>query len=116
MSSSRPLTTPDQEKIPLESEREVMLRDKLSMFLLSEDSTWVSISLLNMPEISLSKTLKASLSASLMRLSRLPPIIPTALLSRKRMILRRVLRLTDDLKIIYSCILNLIILFFIIYE
>ncbi len=63
MSSSEPSITPDQEKTQPESEKEVTSRDKLSMFLLSEDSTKVFTLLPSMPEISLSKMPKTFLSA-----------------------------------------------------
>lgn len=100
MSSSEPLTMPVQEKILPESERVEMSRDKPSMSPLSEDSTKVSISLPSMPETSLSRTLKLFLRSWLMRLSRLPLTIQTVPLSKRKMILRRVPKSTDDLKII----------------
>jgi hypothetical protein len=108
MSSSEPLTMPDQEKTLPESERVATSRDRPSMSPHSEDSTKESISLPSTPEISLSRTPRTLLRSWPTRLSRLLPTIQTVLLSKRRTILRRVPRSTDDLKIILRFYLEFI--------
>lgn len=87
---------PVQEKTPPELEREEMSKDNLSMFLHSEELAKLFITWPNMPEINLLKTLKVSQRPWLMKLSKLPLTTLTALRSRKRMILKRVPKSTDD--------------------
>lgn len=90
----------DLEKIQPELEKGVMLRDKLLMSHHSEDLTKESISLQSILEIKLSKTLKIYQSAWLMKSFKPPPIIQTAHLLKRKMILRKVPKSIDEIKII----------------